>query len=68
MSQEKYIGMDVHQATISVAVKATVAKPQAFRRELTSPICATFMWLGLRKGYDRRWPVSPWHGRWPRSV
>jgi hypothetical protein len=20
------------------------------------------MWLGLRVGCDRRWPVSPWHG------
>jgi transposase len=30
--------------------------------------CATFMWLEWRKGYGRPWPVSPWHGRLPRSV
>ena len=30
--------------------------------------CATFMWLAWRKGCGRPWPVSPWHGRSPRSV
>jgi len=25
--------------------------------------CATFMWLGLRKGCGRPWPVLPWLGR-----
>ena len=36
MSQEKYIGMDVHQATISVALRCTSVFPRTKKSTLTA--------------------------------